>query len=246
MRVTSRIKLTTDRPGMSTQGGMCSIHHLCVKMLKAHSPVESENQSLVIDLRRAIALSPQVCMYLALARETFSVFYRVIPFSLTFPRGVGRATTCLLYFVLIYTVIVQFILSGLSGVTSHLASQAHAVARNTRSFTLASCTLPLPFKNLLCAGINNEALSSFDPDADHSPPAWHPFLINEDIHGPAVDFAILKAANTSSNLLAFVRASDLPRRHELSDKLKDFLERSWASELSSGAHLSLVKTVIDE
>lgn len=192
-----------------------------------------------------MTLSPQVCAYLALARETLSVFYRVFPYSLIFPRDVGRATTRVLHFILIYAVIVQFILSGLSGVTSHLASQAHAVARNTRSFQLATCTLPLPFKNLLCAGIKNEALSPFDPDADRSP-AWHPFLINEDIHGPAVDFAILKAANTTSDLLAFVRASDLPRRHELSDKLKDFLERAWASELSSGTHLSLVKTVIDE
>lgn len=214
-------------------------------MFKAHSSVELENQSLVIDLGRAIALSPQVCGYLALAREVFSVFYRVFSISFTFPRDAGRATTRLLHFVLIYTVIVQFILSGLSGVTSHLASQAHAVARNTRSFTLAICTLPLPFKNVLCAGINNEALPPLGPEVDHYP-AWHPFLINEDIHGPAVDFAILKVANTTSDLLAFVRASDLPRRHELSDKLKDFLERAWASELSSGAHLSLVKTAIDE
>jgi hypothetical protein len=77
-------------------------------------------------------------------------------------------------------------------------------------------------------------------------PAWHPFLINEDLHGPAVDFAIRKAANTTSVVLAFVRASDLPRRHEISDKLKDFLQGAWASELSSAAHLSLVKIVIDE
>lgn len=192
-----------------------------------------------------MTLSPQVCAYLSLAQETFSIIYHVFPFSLTSPRGVGRVTSRLLRLLLIYTVIVQFILSGMSGVTSHLASQAHTVARNTRSITLAICTIPLPFKNLFCAGINNEALSSFDPNVDRSP-AWHPFLIDEEIHGPAVDFAILKAANTTSIVLAFVRASDLSRRHELSDKLKDFLQRAWVSELSSGAHLSFVKTVIDE
>lgn len=186
-----------------------------------------------------ITLSPQVCAYVALARETFSVIHHV---SLTYPRGAGRATTRLLHLLLIYTVIVQFILSGLSGVTSHLASQAHTVARNTRSITLAVCALPLPFKNLFCARVSDEALSQFD---DHSP-AWHPFLINEDVHGPAVDFVILKAANTTSVVLAYVRASELSRRHELSDKLKDFLQRAWESELSSGTHLSLVKTVIDE
>jgi hypothetical protein len=98
---------------------------------------------------------------------------------------------------------------------------------------------------LLCAGISNEAHSFVAPNTDYSP-AWHPFLINEDLHGPAVDFAIRKAANTTSVVLAFVRASDLRRRHEISDKLKDFLQGAWGSELSSAAHLSLVKTVIDE
>jgi len=110
---------------------------------------------------------------------------------------------------------------------------------------LAVCALPIPFANLLCAGIGNEAHSSVGPNMDHSP-AWHPFLINEDLHGPAVDFAIRKAANTTTVALAFVRASDLPQRHEISDKLKDFLQVAWESEVSSGAHLSLVKIVIDE
>ena len=193
-----------------------------------------------------MTLSPQVWAYLALAQETFSIVYHVFPISLASPRGVGRATSRLLHFILIYTVIVQFVLSGMSGVTSHLASQAHTVARNTRSITLAVCTLPLvPFKTLFCAGINNEPPSPLHPNVDRSP-AWHPFIIDEEMHGPAVDFAILKAANATSIVLAFVRASDLSRRHELSDKLKDFLERAWASELSSGAHLSFVKTVIDE
>lgn len=211
-------------------------------MVKAHFLIESENRGVVIDLRRVMTPSPQVCAYVALAREAFRVLYHVSPFSLTSPRG---ATSRLLHVILIYTVIAQFILSGISGVTSHLAAQAHTVARNTHSITLAVCALPLPFKNLFCAGTNDGALSLFDLNVDHSP-AWHPFLINEDIHGPAVDFAIRKAANTTFAVLAFVRAGDLSRRHELSDMLKDFLRRAWASELSSGTHLSLVKTVVDE
>lgn len=225
----------------------CQLNKVCVpyitRTLKVHLFVESENGGGVINLRRVIALSPRVCAYVALAREAFNVIHLVFPVFLTSPRGDGRATTRLLHFILIYTVIVQFILSGLSGVTSHLASQAHTVARNTRSITLAVCALPLPFKNPFCAGVSNKALSTFN--VDHSP-AWHPFLINEDVHGPAVDFAILKAANTTSFVLAFVRASELSRRHELSDKLKDFLQYAWESELSSGAHVSLVKTAIDE
>ena len=103
----------------------------------------------------------------------------------------------------------------------------------------------MPFANLLCTGIRDEAHFSVEHNRDHSP-AWHPFLINEELHGPAVDFAIRKAANTTSVVLALVRASDLLRRHEMSDKLKDFLQGAWASELSSTAHLSLVKIVIDE
>jgi hypothetical protein len=133
----------------------------------------------------------------------------------------------------------------MSGVTSHLASQAHLVARNTRSITSAVCTLPVPFANSLCAGIRNEERSPLELNTDRFP-AWHPFLVNEDLHGPAVDFAIRKVINATSIVLAFVRASDLPRRHEISDKLKDFLQSARASELSSATHLSLVKIVIDE
>ncbi|KAH9013060.1 hypothetical protein EDB85DRAFT_1890303 [Lactarius pseudohatsudake] len=140
--------------------------------------------------------------------------------------------------------LLQFILSGVSGVTSHLASQVHTVARNTHSITLAVCALPVPFKNVFCAGSSN-GLSPLNPSVDKSL-SWHPFLINEDIHGPAVDFAIRKTTNATSVVLALVRASDLTQRHELSDKLKDFLQRAWASELSSGSHVALVKTVIDE
>lgn len=108
----------------------------------------------------------------------------------------------------------QFTLSGMSGVISHLASQAHTVAQNTCLITLAIYTLPLPFTNLFYAGINNEALFSFDPNVDCSP-ACHPFLIDKEIHGPAVNFAILKAANMTFIILAFVWASDLSRHHEL-------------------------------
>lgn len=147
--------------------------------------------------------------------------------------------------VLYSVVILQIFLSGISGVTSNIVSQAHLVARNARSVTSAVCALPMPFANLLCTGIRDEAHFSVEHNRDHSP-AWHPFLINEELHGPAVDFAIRKAANTTSVVLALVRASDLLRRHEMSDKLKDFLQGAWASELSSTAHLSLVKIVIDE
>lgn len=122
------------------------------------------------------------------------------------------------------------------------------MAQNTRSITSAICALPVPFvpfANLLCTGIRNEANSLVEPNTNNFP-AWHPFLINEDLHGPAVDFAIRKAVNTTSVVLAFVRASDLPRRHEVSDKLKDFLQGAWASELSSATHLSLVKIVTDK
>lgn len=102
--------------------------------------------------------------------------------------------------------------------------------------------LPVPFKNSFC---DNEVQSPINLNVDHSP-AWHLFLINEDIHGPAVDCAIRKAANTTFFVLAFVRASDLSRCHEPSDKLKEFLQSAWVSEISSGAHLSLVKTMIHE
>lgn len=91
--------------------------------------------------------------------------------------------------------------------------------------------------------MSNEPISPLNPN---HPPAWHPFLINEDVHGPAVDLAIRKTANATSVVLALVRASDLSQRHELSDKLKGFLQRAWGCELTSGAHLALVKTAIDE
>lgn len=133
----------------------------------------------------------------------------------------------------------------MSGVTSRVASQAHAVAQSTHAIALAACGLSIPFASLLYAGIRSKAHPPVELNMDHSP-AWHPFLINEDLHGPAVDFAIHRAANMTSVILAFVRASDLPRRHEVSDKLKDFLQGAWASERSSATHLSLVKIVIDE
>jgi len=119
------------------------------------------------------------------------------------------------------------------------------VAQNTHSITLTVCTLPVPFKNLICTGICNEQLYLLNPIVDHSL-AWHPFLIDEDIYGPAVDFAIHKAANSTLAVLVLVWASDLPQHHEISDKLKEFLKHAWACELKSRAHLTLVKTMIDK
>ena len=85
----------------------------------------------------------------------------------------------------------------------------------------------------------------FNPNIEHFL-AWHPFLINENIHGPAVDFAIHKMANTTSSVLMLVQVSDLSRQHEISDKLKDFLQCMWACEVASRVHLALVKTVVDK
>ncbi|KAH9174009.1 hypothetical protein EDB89DRAFT_1956232 [Lactarius sanguifluus] len=216
----------------------------------SRSLLESQN-GIIVDLHKATTTLPllpflsRICAYLSLSREIVNVIYHLGRFPLATPRGLGKAVARLLHCVFTFTILLQFILSGMSGVTSHLASQAHTVARNTHSITLAVCALPLPFKNLFCAGISDGLLSPRDPNVDRSL-AWHPFLINEDIHGPAVDFAIRKATNATSVVLSLVRASDLSQRHELSDKLKDFIQRAWASELSSGSHVALVKTVIDE
>jgi hypothetical protein len=209
----------------------------------------SESQNVVIDLNKAVKLPllpflSQVCEYLSITRQILeftSYFCRfpLAPFAA--PRGF---VTRSLRWAVISMILVQLILYSMLGVTSHLASQAHAVARNTRSIKSAMCALPVPFKNLLCAEMSNE-VSPLDLNADRSK-SWHPFLINEDIHGPAVDFAIRKAANATAVVLALVRASDLTQRHGLSDKLKDFLQRAWASALSTGSHVALVKAVIDE
>jgi len=171
--------------------------------------------------------------------ETFSIIRHLLlpPSSFVFSRATAS--------IFRYIIVLQFFLSGMSGVTSHLASQVHVVVQNTRSITSAICALPIPFANSLCAGIREEARSPVKLNTNRSP-AWHLFLINEDLHGPVVDFVIRKAINATSIVLAFVRASDLPRRHEISDKLKDFLQSARASELSSATHLSLVKIVIDE
>ncbi|KAH9011559.1 hypothetical protein EDB85DRAFT_1900973 [Lactarius pseudohatsudake] len=160
----------------------------------------------VINLHKATTLPllpiiSRICAYLSLSREILDIIYRLCRFPLAAPRGVGRAVARLLHYVFIFTVLVQFILSGVAGVTSHLASQVHTVARNTHSITLAVCALPVPFKNVFCAGISNGLLSPLNPSVDKSL-SWHPFLINEDIHGPAVDFAIRKTTNaTSANRL---------------------------------------------
>ena len=235
---------------MSDQRGTRPIHVLNVR--KAELPLESRNEGVVINLRGPIALPllpflSSVYTYLSLTRRTFDTIHHLfpIPGPFAFLRGTGNAITRLLHLALIFTFVVHFILSGILGITSHMALQAQSAARNTRAITLAVCALPIPFKDIICTRIGSEPLSPFSPDADHSP-AWYPFLINEDVHGPAVDFAIHKAANTTCTILALVRASDLSQRHELSDKLKDFLQHVWTCELASGAHLALVKTTIDE
>ncbi|KAH8978131.1 hypothetical protein EDB86DRAFT_2837040 [Lactarius hatsudake] len=156
----------------------------------------------VINLHKATTLPllpiiSRICAYLSLSQEILDIIYRLCRFPLAAPRGVGRVVARLLRYVFIFTVLVQFILSGVAGVMSHLASQVHTVARNTHSITLAVCALPVPFKNVFCAGISNGLLSLLNPSVDKSL-SWHPFLINEDIHGPAVDFAIRKTTNATS------------------------------------------------
>lgn len=185
--------------------------------------------------------------YISVARQTLSIVYYWLPFPFASARSIRKAVTRLLHRVLIFTIIVQFTLSGMSGITSHLASHAHTVVRNTQSITLAYCALPLPFRNTICSRIGNLPPSPSTPNAnvDHFS-AWHPFLVNENVHGPAIDLAVRKAANATSAVLALVRASDITQRHEISDKLKDFLQRAWECEVASGAHVALVKTAIDE
>jgi hypothetical protein len=105
----------------------CQLNEVCVpfiSMIKLdRSAVESD-----VDLHRVMALSPQVCAYIALARESFSIIHQAFLIPSTSSRGAGRATSHLLHSILTYTVIIQFILSGMSGVKSQLASQAHTVA----------------------------------------------------------------------------------------------------------------------
>jgi hypothetical protein len=188
----------------------------------------------------------RVCSYTALARQTFDVICHILKFPLHFgsPTGAVKAIALLIHYILIFTAVSQFVLSGMTGITSHLASQAHAVARNTHSISLAVCALPVPFRSLICTRIGNEREFSSNQNINHFPAS--PFPINEDVHGPAIDLAIRKTANATSAVLALVRASNLSLRHEISDKLKDFLQRAWACELACGVHLALVKTVIDE
>lgn len=219
--------------------------------IKAHSPLESRAERIIVNLRRATTTPPllpflsHVRANISLTRQTFNILYHVVPPLIFPPRGRGTAATRLIQHAFIFTIILQFILSGVSGITSHLASQLHAVARNTHSITSAVCGLPVPFKGLICAGFEHELSSAFGSNVDHFP-AWHPFLINEEVHGPAIDFAIHEAANATSTVITLVRASDLSQRHEISDKLKDFLQHAWTCELTSGVHLALVKTMVDE
>lgn len=217
-------------------------------MSYAESPVESQNEGVIINLRDATRLPllsylSHVISILSVTQQTSNIVYNIRPLPSASPWGAAKVLARLVQSLLLFTVVSQFVLSGMSGITSHLASQVHVVARNTHSIASAVCALPVPFKNSICTTISNELVSPLN--LNH-PPAWHPFLVNEDVHGPAVDFAIRKAVNATSAVLALVRASDLSQRHELSDKLKDFLQRAWGCELTSGAHLALVKTAIDE
>lgn len=91
----------------------------------------------------------------------------------------------------------------------------------------------------------NVPTSPSNPNVGHFS-AWYPFLINKDVHGPAIDLAIHKTANATSTVLALVQGSDVSQWHKISDKLKDFLQRAWACEVMSGTHISLVKTGIDK
>lgn len=234
---------------MSEQG-MRSIYLLSVP--RPDSSLEIQTEGAIIDLRSATIPQPpllpllsRVWTCLFLTRQTFGIFYHWFPFPFATARAVGRAMTCLFHRVLICIVVVQFILSGISGITSHVASQADTVARNTHSITLAFCALPIPFKDAICPRAGDVPMFPFNPNVDHLSP-WHPFLINEDVHGAAIDLAIRKAANATSTVLALVRASDISQRHDISDKLKDFLQRAWACEVASGTHVALIKTAIDE
>lgn len=220
---------------MSPRSGKRSTHLLNIP--KTDSPLESQTEGEVINLR-STTLS-----ILPFLQRAFSIVYYGFPF----PSSVGawKAVARLLHRVLIFTTIAQFILSGMSGITSHLVSQAHTVAQNVHLVTIAVCALPVPFKDSMCAGISNRPFSPCNTDVDHLS-ALRPFLIDEDVHGPAIDFAIRKAANSTSAMLALVRASDLSQRHKISDKLKDFLQRTWECELTSGAHIALVKTTFAE
>lgn len=235
------------------RNGVCvpSIFRVSTAAKRPDPPLESQTERAIFDLHGAtISPFPQLLSrgwtYLFLTQQTFAIVYRWIPFIFA-SRGVRKVVAPLLHRVLICTITVQFILSGISGITSHVASQADTVAQNAHSITLAFCVLPIPFKDVICTRTSDVTapMSPFNPNVDHFS-MWNPFLIDEDVHGPAIDLAIRKAANATSTVLALVRASDLTQRHEISDKLKDFLQRAWACEVMSGTHVALVKTTVDE
>src|SRR6266702_771503 len=100
----------------------------------SRSPLESQNGIGIIDLHKATATLPllpflsQVCAYLSLSRAILNVIYHLGCFPLATPRGLVTAVAHLLHFVLIFTLSIQFCLSGISGVTLHLASLAHTMA----------------------------------------------------------------------------------------------------------------------
>lgn len=154
-----------------------------------------------------LPLLSQVWMSLLLTQQTFSLLYPLFSFPLA-SRGVRKVVACLLHHVLICAIMVQFILSGMSGIISHVASQADTVAWNAHSITSAFCELPIPFKDAICTRTGDVPMSLFNPNVAYFL-GWYPFLINKDIHGPAVDLAICKVANATSTMLALVQGSDL-------------------------------------
>jgi len=103
----------------------------------------------------------------------------------------------------------------------------------------------MPFKDVICTRTGDIPTPLFNPNIDYFL-AWYPSLVDEDVYGLAIDLAICKAANATSTVLVLVQASDLSQQHKILDKLKDFLQCIWACEVTSGAYVALIKTVIDE
>jgi hypothetical protein len=144
-------------------------------------PVQSPNEGVIINLRNATRLPLLPCLshvisLLSVTQQASNIIYYSRPLPFASPWGVARVLAHLVQYVFLLIVVSPFILSGISGISSHLASQAHMVARNTHSITSGVCALPVPFKDLICT---SEPVSPLSPSVNHSPP-WHPFLINED------------------------------------------------------------------
>lgn len=89
----------------------------------------------------------------------------------------------------------------------------------------------------MCTRISNRQFSLSNANVDHFS-TWHLFLIDKNIHGPAINFAIHKAANATSAVLVLVQASNLSQHHKILDQLKAFLQYTWELVLpwSGGNH----------